>query len=175
MKRHRFRHQVSDRGLEVSGRVVKVRLVVHLPVATDRHPAVVHGEDVPRQEFLDALEHGLAAEAELEAEIVFEALEIGLDRGQKWDERLDLAREIEDSVDLGVVEGFDPEAIAGAEKRLRLFVPDREGEHAAEVVDAVRTPLLVGAERDLGVRGRAEPPAAQLGAQLDVVVDLAVV
>ena len=61
--------------------------------------------------------------------------------------------------------------------RRRAAVPERERPHAVEALDAVVAPLLVGGEHDLGVGLRPEAVAVrlELSAQLDVVVDLAVV
>src|SRR4029077_2783804 len=103
MKRHRFRHQVLDGGFEIAGSVMEVGLVVVLPVASDGDAAAVDGQQVPRWELPHAFEHGLAAETELEAEVVLQAIDIGLDGGQERDERLDLAREVEDAIDLRVI------------------------------------------------------------------------
>ena len=52
----------------------------------------------------------------------------------------------------------------------------REGEHAAQVLDAALAPLAPGVRDDLGVGARAEAVAerAELGAQRGEVVDLAV-
>jgi hypothetical protein len=54
---------------------------------------------------------------------------------------------------------------------------DGEGEHAAEMVDAVRAPFLIGMEDDLGVGAGAEAVAMglQFPAQVEEVVDFAVV
>src|SRR6185437_10085248 len=75
----------------------------------------------------------------------------------------------------GVREGLDAEAVACAEQLLLPFVPDSEREHSAEALDARRPPAPVRAEHDFGVGCRAEAVLTELAAQLDVVVDLAVV
>ena len=155
--------------------MVEVRLVVDLPVPAHGDLAVADGEHVARQELANALEKRLAAQAELEAEVVLQSVDIGLHRGQERDQRFDLAREIEDAVDFRVVERLDAKPVAGAKQRVGRFVPQREREHAAEFLEAFDAPLLVRPQRDLGVRGGAEPAATKLGSQLDVVVDLAVV
>src|SRR5207247_10401718 len=74
-----------------------------------------------------------------------------------------------------VVERLDAEAVARAEKTALRLIPDREGEHAAELVDTRRSPLAVRAEDDLRVRRRPKLTLADLSAELEVVVDLAVV
>src|SRR5678816_3406002 len=65
-----------------------------------------------------------------------------LDVGKRQ-ERLQLGAEIEPSADLGVVERLDPEAVAGDQELPLLRIPQREGEHAPQLVDAVRPALLV--------------------------------
>ena len=42
------------------------------------------------------------------------------------------------------VEGLDAEAVARQDEPLRGGVPDREGEHAVQALDALRPPLAVG-------------------------------
>jgi hypothetical protein len=73
-----------------------------------------------------------------------------------------------------VVERLDAEAIAGAEERLAIVVPEDEGEHPAQALQARGSPLAVRVENDLGVRAGGEAIAAQLLAQLEEVVDLAI-
>jgi hypothetical protein len=71
---------------------------------------------------------------------------------------------------------LDAEAIPGCEDAAALQVVDREGEHAPQPVDDVRSPLLVPVEDDLPVAPGAEPVprALELGTDVEVVVDLAV-
>ena len=124
----------------------------------------------------DALEQGLAGEAELEGEVVLQPLEVGLDRGQHRQQRLRLGGEVEDVVDDRVVEGLDPEAVAGADQLLGGLVPDRVGEHPAQPLAGSPCPQRSWARRTTSVsqRGRGSRPPISLR-QLGVVVDLAVV
>ena len=72
---------------------------------------------------------------------------------------------------------LDAEGVAGAEQFLALGVPQREGEHAAKSAQRVGTPVVIGRDDGLTVAVGCEGgPVAfgQLGAQLEVVVDLAV-
>src|SRR5581483_3926285 len=68
------------------------------------------------------------------------------------------------------------EAVARAEQRAATAVPDDERPHAVEALDARLAPLEVRGVQHLGVALAAEAMTfrLQLGAQLDVVVDLAV-
>ena len=75
------------------------------------------------------------------------------------------------------VKWLHAEAVARAEQLAARSVPQREREHAVEALEAARTPAPVGGEDHLGVAGAREPipQRLELGAQLDVVVDLTVV
>ena len=76
----------------------------------------------------------------------------------------------------GVVERLDAEGIARAVEGAGLRVPDREGEHAAELFRDALAPFLVAVEDGLGVAAGLEDIALrdELVAQLHEVVDLAV-
>ena len=93
------------------------------------------------------------------------------------EERLQLGGEREAARRRVVVERLYPEPVAGEVQHMGARVDDREGEHAHEVGDARAAPLLVGAQHGLGVgvvRDESMPRPYQLGAQLGVVVELAV-
>jgi len=74
-------------------------------------------------------------------------------------------------------EGLDPELVTGQEEMARALVEDGEGEHAPEPVEGGRPPPSPRLEHDLGVGAgpEAHPGGGQLGPQLPVVVELAVV
>src|SRR5581483_8291456 len=103
--------------------------------------AVRDGQGVAGKQLAHALEEGLPLQAELEGEVVLHPVEVDLDRGQEGEERLRLAGEVENARDLGVIERLDPEPIARAEEGLARLVPEREGEHPAQLRDAVFPPL----------------------------------
>src|SRR5256885_1817828 len=155
--------------------MAEVRPVVDLPVASDFNASVAHGERVTGQELPNSPEESLAVQAELEAQVVLERVEVRLDLRQKRNESLDLAREIEDSINLGVVKRFDPESIACTEERLLRLVPDGKGKHSPEVLDAIGAPPLVCTQRHLCVGCGPKPGITQFRAEFDVVVDLTVV
>ena len=156
-------HQLADLLLEVGARVAEVGAVVDLPVPPRLDLPVADAEDVARQQLVDPLEQGLAAEAELEREVVLERLQVGLDRRQEGQQRLDLGGEVEDAVDDRVVERLDPEAVAGAEERVLLLVPEREREHPAQVRHAVLAPggvAVRGSSRCPSSSGTAPAPSS---------------
>src|SRR5262249_2995921 len=66
--------------------------------------------------------------------------------------------------------------IADEDERLARAVPQRDREHAPQVLDEVGSVLLVEMDNDLGVGIRGEPvsPRLETGPQIPVVVDLAV-
>src|SRR5207302_3043025 len=74
----------------------------------------------------------------------------------------------------GQKERPNPETVACEHELAALAVPDRDREVAVEAGETTHAPFLVRVRDHLGVRGRGEVVAAplQLGAKLDVVVDL---
>ncbi len=90
--------------------------------------------------------------------------------------RLQLGGEGERPVRDAVVEGLDPEAVAGEQQAPLPGVPERDREHAPQPLEEAVAVLLVEMDEDLGVAvgGEPVPEPLQLLAQLAVVVDLAV-
>src|SRR5260370_26258085 len=80
------------------------------------------------------------------------------------------------SVELRVQERLLSHAIARQEERFRAFVPNREREHAAQVLWTIGAPLVVGVNDSFSVAVRIELVAElfELPAQLAIVLDLAV-
>ena len=76
----RVGEQLAASALVKSAGVVEVGLEVDLPVAARLDVAVADAQEVAGQQLADALEQRLAGEAELEGEVVLEAVEVGLDR-----------------------------------------------------------------------------------------------
>jgi hypothetical protein len=91
-------------------------------------------------------------------------------------QRLHLRSEIEASVRLRIKQRLDAHPVAREQQRARPRVPDGQAEHPAQARDSRRSPLFIGVDDDLGVRGGPEamPVTLELGAQLAKVVDLAV-
>jgi hypothetical protein len=77
----------------------------------------------------------------------------------------------------GVEEGLFAEAVTGAEQTAPGGIPEGEGEHAVEALEAVRAPDAVGLEDDLRIGMAAVETGARLQQflpELGEVVDLAV-
>src|SRR5205085_7475551 len=76
----------------------------------------------------------------------------------------------------GIVKRFDAEPVACAKQPARPSVPNRECEHPLNPLQAVLAPAEICLQQHFGVGARGELPAGalQLGAQLAMIVDLAV-
>src|SRR5215218_3612366 len=141
MEANRVADQLPDSPLVVRRGVVEIGVEVDLPVPAHFDGAVSNAQNVAGKELVDALEQRLAGKAELKAEVVLEPVQIGLDLGNKWEQGLDLGREVENAVRDCVVERLDAEAIARHDERARVLVPERQGKHAPEAVEARFSPL----------------------------------
>ena len=75
---------------------------------------------------------------------------------------LDLRSEENGVADPTVVEGLDPEAVAGQYQPLFNPVPQGEGEHAVEPEQGIEPPLGEGVEDDFGVAAGVELPPQSL-------------
>src|SRR5581483_9504186 len=75
------------------------------------------------------------------------------------------------------IEWLDPEPIPRAKHRPFTRIPQREGEHAVETIQATGTPRPIGREDDfrIGFRSKSMALGLKLAPQLGRVVDLAVV
>ncbi len=114
----------------------------------------------------------------VEREQVAHRGQVGLDAPPlREHERPRLGREREHAAVVLVVERLDAHPVARAEQPVARSVPDREREHAVQVPDAVVTPRPVRGEDHprVGRAGELEALRLELGAQLHMVVDLAVV
>ena len=95
---------------------------------------------------------------------------------QRGQHRAQLGAEDDRAVVDAVVDELDAGRIARQHEAARAFVPDRQAEHAVQVVEHRAAPLLVAVDDDLGVGARAELVAQpfEFAPQLGEVVDLAV-
>ena len=82
-------------------------------------------------------------------------VQLAADFGQLQN-RLQLGRERDAPVDLRVVERLDAQAVAREQKLAAPRIPDREREHAAQVIDAPRSVVLVQVHDGFGVARRAQ-------------------
>ncbi len=96
--------------------------------------------------------------------------------GANGEDRLHFAGEDDAPGGPGDVHRLFAEAVPGEEEFALSAIPEGEGEHAVEALEAVRAPLLVGAKDGLRIARGAEDVAEvpQLLPELDVVVDLAI-
>jgi hypothetical protein len=97
--------------------------------------------------------------------------------GGMLEQRLDFRSEGEQAPVPVIIERLDAQAIARAEQSAPAAVPDGEGEHASELVEAAGAALLVGVQDGLGVGARAVAMARpfERRAQIGMVVDFAVI
>ena len=151
---------------------------VQIPVALDpRRPARRGDQQMPWLQLVhprdDALGKGGAPEREemVERAPVERARDVG-----ELEEGPELRRKQQPAIDLGVIERLDPDPVSGQEQLSSAVVPEREGEHATQIVDTPRPVFLVQVHDRLGVARRPEPVTAglEVGPQLGEVVDLAV-
>ena len=129
-------------------------------------------------QLLDALEHRLRRHHAPEGEGLGKAERVESPRQRRiaGEERLDLAREPQAAAALAQMQRLDAVAVAREHQRAVARVPQRDGELAIEARERPLAPGLVGAHDDLGVAACREsvPQRSELGAQLDVIEDLAV-
>ena len=162
--------------LAFGGNLVGLELDVPVALDAQRRTALGHRK-ARRLELLHAVDDALRRRRRHEREQMAERLPVdrAIDLGQR-ENRLQLGRERDAAVDLRVVERLDAQAIAGQQQPLVPHVPDREREHAAQMVDAPRAVVLVEVDDRFGVAVGAERVAGahELLVQLLVVVNLAV-
>src|SRR5437870_6700541 len=89
---------------------------------------------------------------------------------------LNLRSEEQHTLLLRVVQRLDAQTIAGQQPSLLAIVPNREGEHAIEALQASRSHFLIEVKDDLGVGLRAEDVSFgfETGAQFLEIVDFTV-
>ena len=135
----------------------------HVPVLAGRDRAVLEDERVAGQQPVNALEQRLGAREVARAEQLGQARLVGLGANQPaLEDRLDLRPEQQPAAGYRPVERLDAEAIAREQQPAARGVPDGEGEHAAQVLDAGVAPLLVGVDDRFRVGARAIAVAGRL-------------
>ncbi len=155
-------------GLVAAG-IVEVPVLVELDVlAGDEH--VVAGRDLH-----DAVVEGAHLVA-AEGHGVIDAFLIPPRGNAGGEERFDFRGEVEGVVVPGVKERLDAEAVARGEEAAAVFVPEDEGELAAQMLKAVDAEFLIEVKGDFAVGFGGEAVAALLQLLADglVAVELAV-
>lgn len=153
-----------DRGRQV----VLMLAALQLPVAADLYlPLGPPGQPMPRRQFADPAKSragGPTGQAQgiHQANRVQGAGNLGVGKN-----RLDLGAEQQPLLMTGVVQRFDPQAIAHQQEVTVAPIEHGKGEHAIEVVAALLAPLQVGVQYHLGVAARMKhmPGLAQAFAQ----------
>ena len=131
---------------------------------------------MPRQKLLDAAEEGGFPDRVLEGQILGERGGIGFDFRQKRQQCLCFRSKNKSISHQRIIKGLDAEAVARAEKTVAPVIPDGKGEHAAQPTKAVGAITVVRRQNHLGVRvGMEFPIGGQLGAKLEIIVDLAII
>ena len=156
---------------------VQERLVRHIPVPHHLRGTSCPAHEVPRGELAHTLEHRqFAGHIAIAHEEVDRCERRSNGAIQCKEQRLDLGGKAQLSVGHRVVERLDAEPVSSQEDVVPLGVIQREGEHAAEMVDAFLAVLLVGVDDHLGVGVGPKHVASpfQIGAHGLVVEDLAV-
>ena len=135
-------------------------------------------EGARSRERLDVCEPGGGLRDVAEAEKVVAGLAVDLGpEAREREDRLHLAREHPLAGVTRIVQRLHPEPVPGQEETALPPVVDGEREDPPQQGDHLLAGFLVQVDEDLGVRGAAEAVAAalQLGGELPVVVDLAIV
>src|SRR5262249_25432004 len=153
-------------------------LEAQIPVAVDLGLAVAPGQRVAGQQPLYAAKKRFFARRVSVRRVICErvVIQFRTDRAP-LDERLDLRSEVERAVFLHyVIQRLDAEPVARDHEPPATAVPDRVGEHPAQLLNAAPAELLVEMDDRLGVGRTAVTVAAPLKrrAQFAVVVNLAV-
>ncbi len=129
------------------------------------------------KEFAHAPEQGVRPGHVLQGEVEVEGTGLDVDAESRvWEERLHLGCEEKGAGRSRIVEGLDPEAVAGEQQSLSLCIPQCESEHPLEQVYGRVAVFLVQVHQDFRVAtgGKAMSLRLEAGAQLAVIVDLAI-
>ncbi|MCU0669812.1 MAG: hypothetical protein MUF70_10720 [Myxococcota bacterium] len=155
----------------------RVGLVVQREPRLHLHLAVAPEQEVTRLELLDAAQQRLAARRPQERQVVGHGRDVELvrDLGDAQ-QRLDLRGEVDALAVDPVVEGLHADVVAGEQELALARVPDREREHAVQILEHVDAALFVEVDQDfrVGVAAEAVALALERLAQVLEVVDLAV-
>ena len=140
-------------------------------------PAVADPQEMAGRDRFDSLEERPRRARAERVEEQVDALGVGprgdQSRGQQ---RLDLRAPEQPAVGLGVIQRADPHAVAAQDQRPLVPVPERDGELAPRLLEEPLAEIFVQVGPQLGVapRGQPVPARQQLGLQLGILEDLAV-
>src|SRR5215472_10444597 len=149
--------------------------VVEIPVRDQLKMPIGRDQVVPGRH----LEHAVEQCAHLVTSVfdrLCDGLRIPARRNSGRKQCLHLGSEIQGVVVEGVKQGLDPESVTSSKQRAMVVVPDNEGEFSTQLMQALRSEILVEVERYLAVRACAQPMPGSLELALDrlVAVELAV-
>src|SRR5207253_6399419 len=147
-------------------------------VAGEARPLGRDGEDAPGREGAHVREPGGRLRYVAQPEEIVAGLAVELrNEAASGDDGFDLAREQPLTVQLGVEQRLHAVTVAGQQQPAPGSVVNGERENAPQRLHEIGALLFVQVHEDLGVGGALEdvPPAGQGGAQVGVIIDLAVV
>ena len=180
-------HRILKEAAELLGRLILAKL--QGAMRRDRIPPPWRNDRVPTPRRIDREARARAQLAHtLEQRLVGVVADAGCKEvphpgkvhaageARQADELLDLGGEGDAVPVRGDVERLDAETVARREEALVAAVPDEESPHPAQALEAGLAPFCVGREQHLavGVGGEGAALAAQLVAQLEIIVDLPV-
>ena len=151
MHRDRVVEQLNQAALEIALVMLEIDVVADVPVSPNLDLPLLDGQRMARQQLLHAAKQRRFANRVLERQVFGQCRRVGFDLRQKRHQRLGFRGKHKQIADCRVVERLDPEPVTGAEQRLAAVVPDCEGEHAAQTVEAVGAVTLVSGENAFGV------------------------
>ena len=165
-------------GVGIADRVVEGEADIPVFARLADRLAAAQQQGVGRGQFFGLLEDGARLGDVAEGEVFLDGA--GVDfalEAAVGEQRLEFGAEKEGAiVEQGVEQRLDAEAVAGEKQGFAVAVPEGEGEHAAEAVDAALAPGFPGVDDDFGVAAGVEDVAERLqfGDEFLVVVDFAV-
>src|SRR5579863_1004316 len=123
-----------------------------IPVLSNLHFAVTEFHQVSRGQFANPLECRVGIGNVAEIEVLQQTF--GIDLGQFWmqsEDRLDLGSKKEPAVVPGIMQRFLTQPVASQQQRILFRVVESNREHAAKLLDAVRSHLFVEMDDYLGI------------------------
>ena len=151
MHRDRVVEQLNEAALEIALVMLEIDVVADVPISPNLDLPLLDGKGMARQQLLHPAKQRRFAKRVLERQVFGERRRVGFDLRQKRHQRLRLRGKHKQIADRRIVERLDAEPVARAEQRLAAVVPDCEGEHPAQAIEAVGAVTLVSGENAFGV------------------------